>query len=187
MSHTSTLCLALGSNIGNRLKNIQQATVEIQSFAKVICYSRLYQTSPTDYLKQDFFYNALVVVEIQKELSEVFSLCREVEKKLGSKKLIYKGPRIIDLDLILVDDLVISKMVGSFELKIPHPAYHRRLFVLYPLLDCEKKLNHSFIHPKIGKNTTELIDDGMKRNDFEGQEITTVKKKWHKSLNQKSE
>ena len=129
---TQTVYLSLGSNVGNRAKNLQDAIAALhKANVQVVCVSSVYETEPVDYLDQAWFLN--IAVEAKTELSalDLLYALRGIETQMGSKKAIPKGPRLIDMDILLYGD----KVFDTPELQIPHPRMHLRRFVLEPLAE----------------------------------------------------
>lgn len=143
--------LSFGSNEGDRTKNIEQAikllnhNPEIQVKRK----SSLYETAPVDYLDQPWFLNGVVEIETDLSPLELLDTIKLIEKKLGRKEGgIRWGPRIIDLDIILYNSLLID----TPRLTIPHPRASERAFVLLPLAE----LAPGLLYPGRGKRVEEL-------------------------------
>ena len=135
----TTIYLSLGSNIGNREENLRAAIAALPALGvRVTRESSIYETEPVDYLKQDWFLN--FVVEGQTEVAPVKLLhdLRTLETQMGSRKEFAKGPRLIDLDILLYGDQIID----AAELQVPHPRMHLRRFVLAPLAEIAPTLRH---------------------------------------------
>jgi 2-amino-4-hydroxy-6-hydroxymethyldihydropteridine diphosphokinase len=131
--------LGLGSNIGDREKNLRQAVRLLeQSGVKVTKMSGLYETEPVDYLDQPWFLNAVLEADTQLPAEKLLVVLRGIESQMGSKKAIAKGPRLIDLDILLYDHVTIN----TPELQIPHPRMLQRNFVLVPLAEIAPTLSH---------------------------------------------
>lgn len=131
--------LSLGSNIGNRAGNLREALrLLAASDVQVKKVSSFYETEPVDYLQQDWFLNC--VAEVQTELSaeKLLAMMRGIEAAMGSKKAFAKGPRLIDLDILLYDDAKIL----SETLEVPHPRMLQRKFVLVPLAEIAPRAKH---------------------------------------------
>ena len=130
--------LSLGSNVGDRLANLRTA-LERLGAARV---SPVYETEPVDYTEQGWFLN--MAAELQTELPPLALLARaqQIESALGRVRTVAKGPRTIDIDILLYGDAV----VRSAELEIPHPRMAERRFVLAPLADLVPELPHPVTH-----------------------------------------
>jgi len=130
--NSSQLILALGSNIGDRLKNLDIAQQELKHFfGQPISTSKIYESKPVDYLKQPNFLNMVILFEISNKISpsEILKMTQSIEIRHGRKKVIPKGPRSIDIDILYID----NNKISSDDLEIPHPEIHKRDFVIYPL------------------------------------------------------
>lgn len=124
--------LALGSNIGDTLGNLKEAVALLEeNGCSVKAVSRLYQTEPWGYADQEDFLNGAILIETHREPAALLELTQSIEQRMGRKKLIVNGPRNIDLDILIYEDVVME----SERLTIPHPRIAQRLFVLQPLMD----------------------------------------------------
>ncbi|DAC73325.1 MAG TPA: 2-amino-4-hydroxy-6-hydroxymethyldihydropteridine diphosphokinase [Thermoplasmata archaeon] len=129
----------LGSNIGDKEKNINNALAFISELYEIKKISHLYLTEPVGNIKQDWFLNCVIEIETGVDPKKLLSSFKDIEQKLGRKKTLKNGPRIIDIDILFYGDLVVK----TKNLVIPHPFIQERLFVLQPMMD----LNPDFIHP----------------------------------------
>lgn len=129
----NTVVLGLGSNMGDRLKNLNAAIHAISLLPQtgVIKASRVYITKPVGYDDQDDFYNAAVLIETQLSPYVILGACLGIEADMGRVRRIKNGPRVIDIDVLLYE----SFTSDSFELTLPHPRIKERAFVMVPLLD----------------------------------------------------
>jgi len=135
----ATVYLALGSNIGEREKNLREAISRLDRAAiRVLKTSSLYETEPVDYLDQAWFLNAVLSAQTDLTPAALLRTLREIESGMGSKKAFAKGPRLIDLDILLYDQATID----TPELQIPHPRMLQRNFVLVPLAEIAPALRH---------------------------------------------
>lgn len=135
----ASVYLALGSNVGGREENIRRAiSLLVDSGIEVKKSSALYETEPVDYLDQDWFLNAVLEAETALDPIQLLKLLRGVEQSMGSKKPFAKGPRLIDLDILLYED----QSIDTPELQIPHPRMLLRRFVLVPLVEIAPGLHH---------------------------------------------
>lgn len=127
--HTMSLAIvALGSNLGDRAATLRSALAELEQLGAVIARSRLYETAPVG-PPQPQYLNAVVLLETGRPPAELLADLLAIEKRLGRERRERWGPRVIDLDLIALDDRVVSED----GLTLPHPEAHRRAFVLVPL------------------------------------------------------
>ncbi len=134
-----TVYLSLGSNLGPREHMLQGALFLLAGpDLRILRVSPVYETEPQDFKDQPWFLN--IVVEAETELLPLRLLTRvqKVERQLGRKRSVDKGPRPIDIDILLVGDAVIQ----SADLVVPHPRMAERRFVLEPLADLAPDLRH---------------------------------------------
>ena len=144
--------ISLGSNKGDRLKYLQDATDLIfKNIGKITAISNVYNTPALGFEGDDFL-NACLLLETDLEAKALMKSLLEIEKSLGRVRTKSKGfeARTIDLDILYFDE----EIINSKALKIPHPELHKRMFVLKPLNDIAPKL----IHPQFQKSTTELLE-----------------------------
>lgn len=147
----SSIYLGIGSNLGDRYANIR-AAVELMGKIdglKVKGISSLYETEPCGGPPQGKFLNGVIEVETQLSPRELLEKLKEIERRLGRVKTVANGPRTIDLDILLYQDLVVDEE----DLKIPHPRVTQRRFALEPLAE----LNPDLIHPISNKKVAQLL------------------------------
>lgn len=124
--------IALGSNIGDTLSNIKEAVKYLGDYGcLVLAKSKLYETEPWGYKEQEDFLNGAVLIETDAEIHQLLEITQGIEKKMGRNKQFVNGPRNIDLDILVYDDLEITED----DLVVPHCRLHQRLFVLRPMAD----------------------------------------------------
>ncbi|MFZ5353433.1 MAG: 2-amino-4-hydroxy-6-hydroxymethyldihydropteridine diphosphokinase [Bacillota bacterium] len=125
--------LGIGSNIGDREANIVYALkmIEANEAIEIIKKSYMYETEPVGYKEQDWFYNIVVEIKTSLKPYELLDVCSNIEAELKRERLIRWGPRIIDVDILLYDDLHIDEV----KLTIPHPRMTERAFVMVPLYE----------------------------------------------------
>ncbi len=156
------ICLALGSNIGERKKNIDAAVEQLSKTIKVIAVSGCFQTAPVDCpAGSEYYLNGALIGDTDLTAQDVIKLCLETEQKAGrirSDNDRKNAPRIIDIDLLLYGQEIISQ---SPEIIIPHPRMHERMFVLEPL----SEIAGSIIHPVFSKSIAELFNELKDRNE----------------------
>lgn len=144
--------LSIGSNVGNQFDNITNAIKKLNEVVKtkVKKASNIYKTEPVGNINQPTFLNIAVEIETELNPLELLSEIKKIEYQLGRKPQQERwGPRIIDIDIILYDDLIINDV----QLVLPHAEFRRRRFVLQPLAD----LCGSKIDPITGKTIKELL------------------------------
>src|SRR5258708_7476540 len=134
-----TAYLSLGSNMGDREKNLRMAIDELPHAGVAIAkVSSFYETEPVDFLDQPWFLNCVVEAETHFDPFMLLRALREIETKMGSKKLVAKGPRLIDMDILLYG----SETIDTPDLQVPHPRMHLRRFVLVPLAGIAPSRRH---------------------------------------------
>jgi 2-amino-4-hydroxy-6-hydroxymethyldihydropteridine diphosphokinase len=150
METVTTVYLSLGSNIGNRAENLRTALAALPSLGIAVTQqSSLYETEPVDYLEQDWFLNCVVAGQTAIAPAELLRRLRALETKMGSKKQFAKGPRLIDLDILLYG----NESIDQPELTVPHPRMLNRRFVMAPLAEIAPALRH----PQWPGTATELL------------------------------
>ena len=126
----STVYLALGSNLGDRLQYIQKAVEELKACGlKIIKFSTVIETDPVGGIPQGKYLNAVLKASTAHSPEELHVITQAIERKLGRVKRVIQGPRVIDIDILLYDDI---KLITS-QLLIPHPRMFERDFVMRPL------------------------------------------------------
>ena len=157
--------LSIGSNLGNKKRNIELAKFKLQiNNIKIIKSSNNYETLSWPNKKNPKFIN--VVIKIKTNLSPIklMQRCLNIEKELGRKRNKKNEPRTCDIDIVDYDQKAI-KMNKSFNLNIPHPEMHKRNFVLLPLFEIAK----SWIHPVKKKGIKKLL------NSLNSKDLRTIK------------
>ena len=148
----STAYLLTGGNLGNRSAYLQQAAQLIQqTCGNIVHYSAIYETAAWGVTDQPSFYNQAIALETILTPETLMQQLLQIEEDMGRKRIQKMGPRIIDLDILLIDQLVISTGL----LTLPHPALPERRFALLPL--CE--IAPSLIHPVLRKSISQLLTD----------------------------
>lgn len=150
-----SIILALGSNLGDKRQNVTIALGKIEErIGRITSLSALYETTPVGFVTKQNFINCVCEVATDLNIWDVFSSTQNIEKEMGRVTKSIDGhytDRIIDIDLIMADDLIIR----TSELTIPHPLFHTRDFVLAPL--CE--IAPDQVHPVIGKTIRQLKEE----------------------------
>jgi 2-amino-4-hydroxy-6-hydroxymethyldihydropteridine diphosphokinase len=142
--------LSLGSNVGDREAQLQEARAKLAAVGRVVAESSFYETEPVEFTQQPWFLNCVLALETSKTPQELIAAVLRIEVEMGRRRMQKKGPRTIDIDILLFDDTI----VDSKELTIPHPAMHQRRFVLEPLAEIAPEL----LHPVLKKTIGELLD-----------------------------
>jgi 2-amino-4-hydroxy-6-hydroxymethyldihydropteridine diphosphokinase len=144
--------ISVGSNIGDKLENCQsgiEALTETGT-SRILAQSRIYATEPVDYEDQDWFINTMVKLETSHDPYQLLDQIELIQHAAGRvRDSIRFGPRILDMDIILYDDLIID----SECLVVPHPRMHKRRFVLKPICDIDPFI----IHPVLKKEMQFLL------------------------------
>lgn len=145
--------LGLGSNVGDKRRNLDEARRQLEgspgiSVLKVSSYRK---TEPVGGPPQDNFLNAAMEIETTLAPEELLKRCLEIEAAMGRRRQVHWGPRIMDIDILIYDKLVLD----SPTLKIPHPLMHLRRFVLEPLSEFAPDM----LHPAKNKTMLQLLRD----------------------------
>jgi len=150
MADGNLIYLSLGSNLGDRGANLDRAIGALPDVGvRVLRRSAIYEAEPVDFLAQPWFLNCVVEAETSLAPRELLEGLQEIERNFGSKKIVPRGPRVIDLDVLFYDTAVICEP----GMEIPHPRMTERRFVLIPLVE----LVPEFVHPVLHKTAAELL------------------------------
>lgn len=144
-----TAYLSLGSNIGDREANLRAAIEKLKELGEIVAMSALYETEPVDFTAQPWFLNCAVAVRTELMPKLFLAKVQAIEQQMGRRRIQPKGPRNIDIDILLFGNSVVS----SAELQVPHPAMHERRFVLEPLAEIAPEVRH----PVLKKTMRELL------------------------------
>lgn len=152
-SHEETAYLGLGSNLGNRMKNLEMAYAAIAGHPdiRVTASSSYYETEPVGFRNQGWFINQVLRIETILSPYEILKVTQYTEHHLGRKREIPWGPRSIDIDVLLYG----NKVMEDPDLIIPHPHLTERRFVLIPL----SEIAPSLIHPVMGKSIEDILSE----------------------------
>ncbi len=144
--------LGLGSNLGDRADYLRKAITALEGSAiKIEAASKIYETEPWGFMGQPAYLNQVIELETSLKPIELLHFCQKIEQLLGRKRERYWGPRTIDIDLLIYDNIVIR----SEELILPHPYLEERAFVLIPLREIAPEL----VLPS-GRAITEVSGEG---------------------------
>jgi len=143
--------LSLGSNIGNREHFLRQAIAHLETLGRVVSVSSFYETEPVEFTDQAWFLNCVVALEVTNTPEALMLQLLRIEQDMGRTRLQKKGPRSIDIDILLFGDLVMQ----TPELTIPHPAMAQRRFVLEPFAELAPEARH----PLLKKTVLELLGE----------------------------
>lgn len=149
MNGLHTVYLGLGSNLGDRARNLAEALDQLQQQMTLLHVSPCYETEPWGIKEQPRFYNLACAGETHLAPAQLLAFLKEVETRLGRQETVRYGPRLIDLDILFYDDLVLEEP----GLVIPHPRLHQRGFVLAPLADIAPGL----VHPARGETVAQIL------------------------------
>ena len=145
--------ISVGSNMGDRLQNCRQGITALTRAggSRIVAQSRIYMTEPVDYEDQDWFINMAVKLETANDPFELLDTIKSIQRAAGRiQDVIRFGPRVLDLDILFFDDLVID----SGRLVVPHPRMHQRRFVLKPICD----IDPTIVHPVLKKDMQSLLN-----------------------------
>lgn len=140
-----TIYLALGANLGHRLENLRAAIQHLAPNITVTRCSRIYETEPWGVTDQPRFLNMALQAKTDLSPFELLDALKKIEKKMGRTETVRYGPRVIDLDILLYDDLILQ----TERLEIPHPRLAERRFVLTPLNDIAPQVIHPLFKQSI--------------------------------------
>jgi 2-amino-4-hydroxy-6-hydroxymethyldihydropteridine diphosphokinase len=153
-----TVYLSLGSNLGDRTRNLQAAIERLRSLGAVAAVSNFYETEPVGNIHQPWFLNCAVMLRTEKMPRQLLAAVMQIEQALARKRTVAKGPRTIDIDILLFG----SSVMDVPDLVIPHPAMHERQFVLRPLAEIAAAVRHPVLHRTI-RELLENLPPGQPR------------------------
>jgi 2-amino-4-hydroxy-6-hydroxymethyldihydropteridine diphosphokinase len=136
-----TVYLSLGSNVGDSEANLRTAIEKLAELGRVIAVSSFYETEPVEFTAQPWFLNCAVAISTELMPKQFLSRILAIEQKMGRRRSQPKGPRNIDIDILLFGNAVIH----TPQLDVPHPAMHERRFVLEPLAEIAPDVRHPIL------------------------------------------
>jgi len=145
-----TVYVALGTNIGDRPANLEAALAALHPAIELSRRSPIYETQPWGYADQPAFLNMVIEGQTLLPPLDLLAQLKDLEQTLGRTPTFRNGPRLIDLDILFYDDLLLDTPA----LVIPHPRLHERTFVLVPLA----QLAPGFVHPRLRSSIIQLLD-----------------------------
>jgi len=140
-----TVHLSLGSNLGDREANLRQAIERLGELGEATAVSSFYETEPVDVAAQPWFLNCAVALSTEKMPRQLLAATQAIEHDMGRRRTQPKGPRVVDIDIVLFA----SSVVDLPQLTIPHPAMHQRRFVLEPLAEIAPDVRHPVFKRKV--------------------------------------
>ncbi|AGA90246.1 2-amino-4-hydroxy-6-hydroxymethyldihydropteridine pyrophosphokinase [Thioflavicoccus mobilis 8321] len=158
----ATVYLSLGTNLGDRARNLECAIACLTEVLDALVLSPVYETDPWGFNDQPDFYNLCLRGETMLEARALLYLLKGIERAIGRGKGTVWGPRLIDIDLLFYDDLVIDEPT----LTVPHPHIRGRPFVLIPLLEVAEDLEHPVLGHSIRGLAAEVDAARVRRLDL---------------------
>lgn len=143
--------LSLGSNVGERDRRLRDAIARLGAAGRVVSVSSFYETEPIEFTDQPWFLNCAIALETNQSPAQLMETALGVEREMGRVRTQKKGPRTIDVDILLLGDTIIE----SPELTLPHPVMQQRRFVLEPLAEIAPEARH----PVLKKTVREMLDE----------------------------
>lgn len=152
--------LSLGANLGDREAHLDEALRRLeQEGVRLLRRSSIYETEPQDFASQRWFLNLVAEVETVLFPRQLLRLALKIERQMGRKRLVPKGPRAIDIDLLLYG----SSVIESSDLTIPHPRLTERRFVLEPLVELAPQLRHPVTRQSMAELLAGVRDQGLRK------------------------
>ena len=152
--------IGLGANLGRLEEQLKQAIQMIEDSGVVICArSSLYCTEPVGFEDQPWFVNQVILARSPIKPDKMLLKLKTIEESMGGRKKIPKGPRFIDLDILLADDIILQME----NLTVPHPEMHKRRFVLVPLTEIAPHVCHPILKKSAGQLLRECRDESTVR------------------------
>jgi 2-amino-4-hydroxy-6-hydroxymethyldihydropteridine diphosphokinase len=130
---------------------LREAIQRLGNVGQVAATSSLYETEPVEFTHQPWFLNCVVALDTEKTPQDLLAELLGIERAMGRERLVPKGPRVIDLDIVLFGEQIVKEP----DLEIPHPAMHLRRFVLEPLAEIAPQARH----PRLNKTAREILTE----------------------------
>lgn len=141
--------LSLGSNVGDREDHLRDAIARLGTKGRIVSVSSFYETEPVEFTDQAWFLNCALALESTTTPEQLLAEILEIERQMGRRRMQRKGPRTIDIDILLC-----GAILDTPALTVPHPAMHLRRFVLEPLAE----IAPAVLHPVLKKTIRQLLD-----------------------------
>jgi 2-amino-4-hydroxy-6-hydroxymethyldihydropteridine diphosphokinase len=160
---STTAAIALGSNLsssfGDREANLREALRRIDVLGRVSAVSSFFDTEPVGYTEQPRFLNGAALLETELAPVGLLRGLLEIERQMGRDRTaaVAKGPRVIDLDLLMYGGVVME----TAELTLPHPEMHERAFVLAPLVEIAPEMKHPVLQSSVAELFAKLKSQGL--------------------------
>ncbi|MGB2602879.1 MAG: 2-amino-4-hydroxy-6-hydroxymethyldihydropteridine diphosphokinase [Candidatus Sulfotelmatobacter sp.] len=150
MAMPNFVYLSLGSNVGDREAQLRDAQARLGVLGRIVAVSSVYETEPVEFTEQPWFLNCAIALETSLAPQQLMSAILSAEQQMGRVRGQSKGPRSIDIDILLFG----NEIIESPDLTIPHPAMYQRRFVLEPMAEIAPEV----VHPILEKTIRELLD-----------------------------
>jgi 2-amino-4-hydroxy-6-hydroxymethyldihydropteridine diphosphokinase len=150
--------LSLGSNVGARSVQMEMAISRLEELGRVKAVSSFYETEPVEVTAQPVFLNCVVALDTELQPQQFMRAVLDIEREMGRRRTQDKGPRTIDIDILLFG----NARIDTPELTVPHPAMHQRRFVLEPLTEIAPDVRHPVLR-KTAKELRKALEPGTQK------------------------
>ncbi len=151
--------LGLGTNLGDRVANLENAMAALPPQVSVLRSSAIYETEPWGYIDQPAFLNQVLEARTDLSPGDLLPYLKQVERQVGRQPTFRYGPRLIDLDILFYGDQIVSLP----DLVVPHPRLAERAFMLVPLAELAPHLRHPITHQTIEEMLAHLDTTGVQK------------------------